>query len=183
MRNEYSIGTFTTIHGIAVFMGLILVSLASGVVMADTNAKNIINVEITTHLGDKQTFKEDDRLSFLVSLDRDAYILMIYEDAAHNLIQVIPNRYRDSNRYQAGLFISVPNREEPFRFVVSPPFGKETLWVFASDKPFPTLQGVAFDNGLKKLTEARSVIFSRIRSNQSRSLYGESNTTILTEAK
>ena len=183
MRNAYYIGNFTAIRCIAMFIGLTLANFASDLVIADTNNNNTINVEITTHLGDKQTFKEDDRLSFLVSLDRDAYLLMIYEDAAHNLIQVIPNRYRDSNHYQAGLFVSVPNREEPFRFVVTPPFGKETLWVFAADKPFPTLQGVTFDNGLKKLTEARSVIFSRIRSNQYRSLYGESNTTIFTEAK
>lgn len=164
-------------------LGLLQVCPGNNALAADTTNKHAIQIEITTHLGDKQTFKEKDRLSFLVSLDHDAYLLMIYEDAAQNLIQVIPNRYRDDNQYRAGLFISVPNRDEPFRFTVSPPFGRETLWVFAASKPFPQLQGVAFDNGLKKLTAQRAALFSKIRRIQSRALYGEASTTIFTQAR
>jgi hypothetical protein len=150
---------------------------------ADTAINNTIGIEVTTHLGDKQTFQKGDVISFLISLDRDAYVLMIYEDAEHNLLQIIPNRYRQINRYDTGLFISVSNRDEPFEFVVSPPFGKETVWVFASEQSFEELQGMELENGLKKLSASLPDILAKIRANQSKHLYGEASTTISTAAK
>ena len=150
---------------------------------ADTAIDNTIGIEVTTHLGDKQTFQKGDVISFLISLDRDAYVLMIYEDAEHNLLQIIPNRYRQSNRYDTGLFISVPNRDEPFEFVVSPPFGKETVWVFASEQSFAELQGMELENGLRKLSDSLPDILAKIRAKQSKHLYGETSTTITTAAK
>ena len=108
---------------------------------------------------------------------------MIYEDAEHNLIQIIPNRYRQTNRYDTGLFISVPNRDEPFEFVVSPPFGKEIVWVFASEQSFAELPGVELENGLKKLSASLPDILAKIRANQSKHHYGEASTTISTAAK
>ncbi len=41
--------------------------------------RNHININITTHLGDHQTFMEGDVISFFLSLDKDAYLLVIYE--------------------------------------------------------------------------------------------------------
>ncbi|WP_455202426.1 DUF4384 domain-containing protein [Kaarinaea lacus] len=150
---------------------------------AESTVKNTINVEVTTHLGDKQTFQQGDVISFLISLDQDAFVLMVYEDAERNIVQIIPNRYRQSNRYETGLFMSVPNRDEPFEFVVSPPFGKETIWVFASEKKFPELPGVELENGLKKLSGGFSDILSKIRAQRSRLSYGETSTTITTMAR
>ena len=160
---------------------LILVSVNP--VVAESVVQNSIDIEVTTHLGDKQTFQQGDVISFLVSLDRDAFVLMIYEDAERNLVQIIPNRHRQNNRFETGLFMAVPNRDEPFEFVVSPPFGKETVWVFASEKAFPKLRGTEMENGLKKLSDNFPSIVSKIRTNQSQQLYGEASTTITTTAK
>jgi len=151
--------------------------------LADTAIKNTIDIEVTTHLGDKQTFQKGDIISFLISLDREAFVLMIYEDAEHNLLQIIPNRFRQSNRYGTGLFMSVPNRDEPFEFVVSPPFGKETIWVFASEQAFPKLPSMELENGLKKLSDSLPDILAKIRVNHSKYLYGEASTAISTAAK
>jgi len=140
-----------------------------------------INIEVTTHLGDKQRFKAGDKIAFLVSLDKDAHLLMIYEDAEHNLIQVIPNDYRKQNFYKEGLFIAVPDRNEPFEFVVNPPFGSEKLWVFASSEQFPALEGIKLENGLKKLENNMSEILASIRPKNVHVLYGESSAVITTE--
>ena len=150
---------------------------------AESTIQNTIDIEVTTHLGDKQNFQQGDVISFLISLDRDAFVLMIYEDAEHNLVQIIPNRYRQSNQYKTGLFMSVPNRDEPFEFVVSPPFGKETIWVFAAEQEFPELKGTVLDNGLKKLSDKFPTVLSKIRADKTKQLYGEASTTITTAAK
>lgn len=152
----------------------------NSIVHAEPAIKNTINIEVTTHLGDKQVFRQGDVISFLISLDRDAYVLVIYEDAENNLVQLIPNRYRKSNHYEKGLFIAVPDREEPFEFVVNAPFGKETIWVFASDQAFPEMDGTELENGLIRLSESFPALRSKIRKIKSKHFYGETSTTIST---
>ena len=150
---------------------------------ATDKAKPSINIEVTTHLGDKQKFKAGDKIAFLVSLDNDAHLLMIYEDANHNLIQIIPNTYRKKSLYKKGLFIAVPDRKEPFEFLVNSPFGKEKLWVFASSKQFPVLSGTLLKNGLKQLEKKLPEILSAIRPKNRSVLFGESSTVITTETQ
>ncbi len=47
-----------------------------------------IEVGLTTHLGDRQSFVDGDRISFLLSLERDAYVYLFYRDADKNLLQL-----------------------------------------------------------------------------------------------
>lgn len=149
-------------------------------VLGDTKTTRGINIEVTTYLGDNQTFKQGDKIAFLVSLDKDAHLLMIYQDANNNLIQVIPNRYRPRDLYQAGLFIAVPDSKEPFEFVVNPPFGEEQLWVFASANTFPALEGEELGNGLRKLNGNLPEILQKVRANKNNAVYGESTTLVTT---
>ncbi|WP_455207759.1 DUF4384 domain-containing protein [Kaarinaea lacus] len=169
-------------HFVCLLMMIGISFFCSATQASPDNAQSI-NVEITTHLGDKQTFQQGDVVSFLVSLDRDAYVLIIFEDAEHNLWQVIPNPHRASGHYKSGLFISVPDRNEPFEFVVSPPLGKETIWVFATEKALPELPGQELDNGLKKLSDDLPAILSAIRKNRTSQFYGEAKTTLTTVEK
>ena len=92
-----------------------------------------ISLELTTHMGDQQQFVEGDEIQFLLSLDQDAYIYMYYVDAVSNITQLLPNENRQSNFYTAGYFLTVPDYEKHYRFTISEPFGKESIWVFASD--------------------------------------------------
>ncbi len=107
-----------------------------------------INLEITTHLGDAQTFVEGDEIRFMLSLDQAAYLYLFYQDAAHNLVQILPNREQPENHYLQGLFIPVPAPEAGFKFIVQAPFGEEKLWAFASDKPVALSTGKTLANGL-----------------------------------
>jgi hypothetical protein len=97
------------------------------------------HLAITTHLGDAQSFQEGDIVSFYISLAKDAYLTVIYQDAGNRLRLLIPNAYFPNNFYKAGLFIPIPNEQNPFQFRVTAPFGQETLWVFASDQTFVDL--------------------------------------------
>lgn len=93
-----------------------------------------IPVELTTHLGDQQLFVEGDEIQFLLSLGSDAFIYMIYIDAEDNLIQLLPNQNQSSNYYSAGYFLTIPEYDNGYRFVIKKPFGEEFIWVFASDQ-------------------------------------------------
>jgi len=173
-------------HRYRVALSLFVMLLSSPVLFAQNishTPANRIGIDITTYLGDKQTFKQGDTLAFLVNLDKAAHVLMIYQDAENNLIQVIPNRYRPQDHYPAGLFIAVPSDKEPFEFTVKPPFGEEKLWAFASQDQFPELEGDELGNGLKKLKGNLQSILQRIRPVKHGAIYGEASTTIITVAK
>jgi len=112
---------------------------------------NTINIDITTHLGDQQSYVEGDSIEFLINLSQDAYVLILYIDAAGNIIQILPNRLVTNNFVTAGLYINIPEQSAPFKFTVSAPFGRETVWAYASKLPFPELSGKLLDNELKQL--------------------------------
>lgn len=99
------------------------------------SSNHSINISITTHLGENQTFLEGDVVSFLLSLDRDAYILIVYQDAAGNLVPLFP--VDGQGWVLAGEFLPFPSEDMGLRFVVKGPFGQEKVWAFAASTPFP----------------------------------------------
>lgn len=148
-----------------------------------SDVKNIIhiNIEVTTHLGNDQTFIEGDHLSFLLNLDHDAYLLAIYQDASGNLVQVLPNSESSTVPLKAGMFIPIPEQNASFRFKVKQPFGNETLWVFASNLQPPVLSGTTLSNGLKDLKVNLETIRNKMRKRHQLA-YGETHITIKTSA-
>lgn len=135
-----------TVSYLGAIMGFAALTLLSSVAHASGKPDNPINLNVTTHLGDTRTFREGDIVSFYVNLDRDAYLVIVYQDAAEHLFMILPNSMYSDNFYKAGLFIPIPNEHNPFRFRIAAPFGKETLWIFASDHPLPAAKFISSDS-------------------------------------
>jgi hypothetical protein len=135
-------------------------------------ADDAIQVMITTHLGDGHRFVKGDSIAFFLSLDQDAHIVAIYEDADLHKIQIIPNANQKDDFFPSGLFRPIPGKDAAFRFTITPPFGQERLWVFASREPIAALPGEPLANGLKRLDLDIASIKDRIRA-QAGSAYGE----------
>ncbi|MDJ0780606.1 MAG: DUF4384 domain-containing protein [Desulfosarcinaceae bacterium] len=131
-----------------------------------------IQVEITTHLGDGHRFVHGDTIAFYLSLNQDAHIVAIYEDANRQRIQIVPNANQESSFYPAGWFRPIPTQDAAFRFTVAPPFGRERLWVFASRAPIEAFSGELLANGLKRLHADIPSIIRRIKA-QAGDAYGE----------
>jgi len=141
-----------------------------------------INVDVTTHLGNKQTFLAGDTVSFFLSLDIDAHLLVIYEDANGHLTQLVPNSLLNKTLYKAGLYIPLPDKNAAFHFKVQAPFGEETLWAFASDVAFPELDGRYLKNGLKQIKLDIAAVKGQLLSHKQTS-FGETKLVIHTKDK
>ncbi len=145
---------------------------------------NAIDLEITSELGDGQTYVEGDVISYFVSSSHDAFLLLIYQDASGNLIQILPNQYSANHIYSADLYFQVPGENVGFQFEIAAPFGDEHVWAFASTGKFSDLPGQVLDNGLKLLSDAMPDIVQRLRRiDKQQQAYGEAKTTITTVAK
>ena len=149
-------------------------------VRADTPDK--IDIDITTHLGDIKNFLDGDEVSFLISINRDAHLLVLYQNARNEIIQLLPGKDRKNYFIKAGVFIPLPEPEAPFVFNIQAPFGKETLWVFAADVPLPELKGRYLESGLKKLRGKLSSIKQTLRAHPKQA-YGEAKLRLHTRAR
>jgi hypothetical protein len=138
----------------------------------DGGADEAIQVAITTHLGDGHRFVQGDSIAFFLSLNRAAHIVAVYEDADQHRIQILPNASQKRNFFPSGMFSPFPGKDAAFRFTITPPFGREKLWVFASRAPIANLPGEPMANGLKRLSLDIPAIKARIRA-QAGAAYGE----------
>ncbi len=70
---------------------------------------------------------------------------MYYVDAANNVEQILPSKNQASHFYKAGYFLTVPEYDNGYRFIINKPFGEVSIWVFASD------QAIALDYTLDSI--------------------------------
>lgn len=176
----FSIGSVgNAVAGRAGVAALLLLMLAADPLLAGEPAP--VDIRITTHLGDRQSFSEGDRISFLLSLDRDAYVYLFYRDAAGNRLQLLPNRRMPRHFYSAGVFMPVPSAGQRFQFSVNPPFGVETVYAFASDTGEFEFDGKLLDSGLILLDAEIDRLDAEIR-RASRQLFGRAELTLTTQA-
>ena len=148
----------------------------------ETVRARAIRVDVSSNLGNDQTYQAGDAISYFVSTDRDAYLMMIYMDAANHLVQILPNRYSGKAFFPKGGYIQVPGVEADFRFVIRAPFGLEQVLTFAASRPFPELKGKVLANGLRLLDGSLKEILRELRTFGRRPglFYGEAGTAVTT---
>lgn len=166
--------------GVLALLAFVLFSSQPGLA-GGPEKTNPIQVEITTHLGDGQSFVAGDAIAFFLSLDTAAHIVAVYEDASHRRVQIIPNANQESNYYRSGIFHPIPGEEAPFRFLVTEPFGTERLCVFATETPMADLPGEVLDNGLKLLHGDMATLRDQIKAGAG-TAFGESCLQIHTQS-
>jgi len=151
-----------------------------------TGVTKSIHVEITTPIGDAQSFEEGDVIQFYVSLDKDAYLCLIYQNANGHIVQLVPNKLSQITFFPAGDYFKLPDGASGYQFKVSVPYGKEAVWIFAASKPFPTLVGQRLeDGGLSLVGQSLRDIHNKFRNhgNKEGVHYGEAHTTFVTVEK
>lgn len=103
-------------------------------------------------------YYEGDEIKIFVRANRDCYINLVYYDAEGNAILVFPHKGNWEHKIEGNKIYKVPGD-----FVIKPPFGREILKVFASDKPFPIPKGkteaglIVLDSILDYMSNTRSI--------------------------
>lgn len=158
----------------------LLPSLAQPAIAGSSGA---IRLDVAPHLGDGQVYAEGEMIRYFLSADRDCQLLLIYQDAAGQLIQIFPNEMNRNAAFRSGSFVEFPRKNDPFEFAVTPPFGIERVYAFSTMRPFPQLPGEE-RGGLRFLKGPLNTIIRTLRDfGHGQGLeYGESVTTIVTAA-
>jgi len=177
--------TYMSKHLPLLFFILITLSLTKEISAEDnSDRKNHqkINIEITSHLGDHQVFVENDIISFFITLDHSAYVYLFYQDASNNVYQLLPNKTQTEHYFKAGDYIPFPAQDSDFQFKIQPPFGKEHLWVFASDQKQQAFTKHTTTDRLNPIDQNQAEIAKTIRL-KSDNFFGQTQISLNTRKK
>lgn len=144
--------------------------------------KETIDLSIKVNVGHGAVFQEGEPISLSVGTDRDCYLLLLYQDAAGNLVQLLPNRHAPEAFFSAGQAFRLPGKHDGFLFTATKPFGKEILWVFAASRAFSNLKGLLQPDGTVLLHDTMDHVLNRLRDHGKLPgiLYSEARTVITT---
>ncbi|MCX8110963.1 MAG: DUF4384 domain-containing protein [Syntrophorhabdaceae bacterium] len=81
---------------------------------------------------EKREYRSGERIKVYMKGNKPFYARLIYRQADGSLIQILPNPYRKENYFQGGVVYEVPSGPDRFDLEVTPPFGEESIVVYAS---------------------------------------------------
>jgi hypothetical protein len=88
---------------------------------------------------DKQEYVKGERLKVFIKGNKPFFANVVYKQADNSLLQLLPNPYRDQNYFNGGVVYEIPSGDDRFDLEVSPPYGTETVTVYASTSPTGSL--------------------------------------------
>ena len=121
--------------------------------LSDPNAP--LTVKVWT---EKKQFSEGERIRFYIQGNRDFYARIVNLDSDGNMIQLLPNQFRQSTFFKGKQKYTIPDDSQGDRFsiVSTPPYGTDTIVTFASEVPLgsvnltPVGQGLGQFSGTKE---------------------------------
>jgi len=84
---------------------------------------------------DKDLYHKGERVKVYVQGNKPYYVKLVYRDAQNNLLQLLPNPYREDNYFNGGTIYEIPSGSDQFELEVTPPYGAEKIMVYASTSP------------------------------------------------
>lgn len=88
---------------------------------------------------EKREFKRGEKVKIYFKGNKPFYAKIIYKQSDGNLIQILPNPYREDNYFQGGVVYEIPSGPDRFELEVTPPFGEENIIIYASTSPLGNL--------------------------------------------
>ncbi|MCX7983128.1 MAG: DUF4384 domain-containing protein [Syntrophales bacterium] len=90
---------------------------------------------------EKKEYRAGELIKIFIKGNRPFFARILYKDASGNMMQILPNPYRQDNYFQGGIIYELPqeNRDR-FQLEVTPPFGEEEIIIHASPSPLGDIE-------------------------------------------
>jgi hypothetical protein len=83
----------------------------------------------------KKEYREGEHIIVYMQGNRDFYARIVDITSNGDIIQLLPNDYRQQDRFAAGQIYQIPGEGDHFDLKVTPPFGEDRIVVYASEVP------------------------------------------------
>ncbi|MCX7965896.1 MAG: DUF4384 domain-containing protein [Syntrophorhabdaceae bacterium] len=81
---------------------------------------------------EKKQYRAGEKIKIFLKGNKPFYARVVYKQADGSLVQILPNPYRRDNYFQGGTIYEIPSGPDRFELEVTPPFGEESITVYAS---------------------------------------------------
>jgi len=117
-------------------------SVSSIAPLVDFESQIPIQFALTLKTGSGNTqYREGDLISFTVSSDKDAYLVLLDYQSDGTTVVLFPNEFHPNSRIHKGEVVCIPDPANPdFALKVGAPFGDDRIEAIASTE-FTSLQG------------------------------------------
>ncbi|MCX7725043.1 MAG: DUF4384 domain-containing protein [Thermodesulfovibrio sp.] len=88
-----------------------------------------LRVQIWT---EKREYQAGEKIKIFLRGNKPFYARVVYRQSDGSLVQILPNPYRKDNYFQGGVIYEIPSGPDRFELEVTPPFGEESIIVYAS---------------------------------------------------
>ncbi len=101
---------------------------------------------------EKKQYKEGEKIIIYLQGNHDFFANIIDTDLDGNVIQLLPNKARTNNFFKRGQIYEIPDKLKGDKFEIesSPPFGIDTVTVFASETQLGTTDLIPIGSGLNQ---------------------------------
>ena len=106
---------------------------------------------------DKQGYKEGEKVRIYLKGNKPFYARVLYRDAGGATLQILPNPYRKDNYFNGGSVYEIPAGNNQFDLQVNPPFGEESVIVYASTTPLGAIGVESLGAVYQVKTQARDI--------------------------
>ncbi|MCP3950793.1 MAG: DUF4384 domain-containing protein [Desulfobacterales bacterium] len=83
----------------------------------------------------KKEYKSGEHILVYMQGNRDFYARIVDITSSGDIIQLLPNEFRQQDRFEAGRTYQIPGEGDRFDLKVTPPFGEDRIVVYASEVP------------------------------------------------
>ena len=88
---------------------------------------------------DRETYSQGQSMKVYLKGNKPFYAKVVYRDARGSLVQILPNAHRTSHHFNGGTVYEIPSDRDSFTLKVMPPFGEESVTVYAGTRPLGDL--------------------------------------------
>lgn len=88
---------------------------------------------------DKKDYRNGEKIRIFLKGNKPFFARVVYKDAKGSLLQLLPNPHRKDNYFLGGVIYEIPAGNDKFDLEVSPPFGAESVVVYAGTDPLGEL--------------------------------------------
>ncbi|MGE4443249.1 MAG: DUF4384 domain-containing protein [Desulfomicrobium sp.] len=112
---------------------------------------------------DKKHYFAGDMLVVYIQGNRDFYARVIDVTATGEVIQLLPNAYQSEHFFKGGVAYRIPGEDAGFNLQVTPPFGRDQIIVYASERPLGQASVQPVGNGFSQFRGTTQELGMKLR--------------------
>jgi len=111
----------------------------------------------------KEQYKKGEDIQIFLKGNIDYYARVVDISSNGEIIQLLPNKFRQDHFFKAGNIYTIPDKNDKFTLIATPPFGVDKIVVYASDRPLGPAPMEKMDNGLGRYNGTKKSLAVKTR--------------------